>query len=184
MSFQNRRRVLLKESKLEINTVSKSSAWGSLVGGLTNIGPTLKWDIQLGLYNQVYYGNTPSIDLSNNTGIAEVKVTDVLGVKSIGLYEQKITSINISEMPLLETINLSGNLLTTLDVSKNTNLTFLEISLMPSIEAQSLDQIIIDLANHGKSNGDLYYNSGIRTTDSDNAKSTLQARGWNIVEWS
>lgn len=183
MSFQNRRRVLLEESELKITTTkwSNQDSWGAL-GGVVNDGPTLKWVVDNNGVKTTKYGNNPYFTMYG-LNPKYVTVTDVIGVKEIGLYDIQITDIDVSEMIYLEHLNLATNRFTSLDISKNTELTFLDVIQNNNLTSQSLDQIIIDLDNHGKLNGNLYYDSGKRSLNSNSAKNSLIGKGWNITEW-
>lgn len=182
MSFQNRRRVLLEESELTITTSRSSNQvnWGA-IEGVTNDGPTLKWVVNNNGVITTKYGDSPLFTMPG-INLKYVTVTDVIGVKTIGIHTQSITEMDISQMPYLNYLQLASNLLTSLDISNNTELTFLEVT-SNNLTSQSLDQIIIDLDNHGKINGTLYYDSGVRSLASNNAKNSLISKGWAITEW-
>lgn len=181
MSFQNRRRVLLEESKLTITTTAfnNQEGWGVL-GQFQNDGPTLKWEVDNNGSITTKYGDTPFFNMYGLNS-KYVNVTDVVGVKKLGIYSMKITLMDVSQMIYLHRLNVASNLLSQLDISSNTELTFLDVS-DNNLTAQSLDKIIIDLDNNGKINGNLYYDANTRSLSSNSAKSSLISKGWNIVE--
>ncbi|MFD1316858.1 choice-of-anchor D domain-containing protein [Namhaeicola litoreus] len=135
--------------------------------------------------------NITSIDVSNANAISilnarfnQIGALDVSQnpiLTSLVIRGNPLTSIDLSNNPLLATLRADATGLTTLDLSNNPLLTF--VSLFGSnLPSAVLDQIVIDLDNHGLSNGllELRNNAGSLTAASLASYNNLISRGWTI----
>ena len=120
------------------------------------------------------YNRLQSLDLSQNT---KIKKLNIRGSR------QFAEGIDISNIPFLTQIVADVTALTTLDISSNPLLT--DIRLYDArLTSMALDKILVDLDQHGQSNGSL------RITDQANGQSitsasfaaynNLKAKGWTI----
>lgn len=66
------------------------------------------------------------LDVSNSSIIDLTGIQDFIALKELNCYSNSLTTIDISKNTELRLLSLTSNLLTVLDVSKNTNLLFLE----------------------------------------------------------
>jgi hypothetical protein len=94
------------------------------------------------------------------------------------------TSISISGLYLLETFEVTSSLqFTTIDLSKNTLLSDVTLDYC-SLSQASVDNIFIDLNNHGLLNGVISIvngNSASPSSTSLSARNSLISKGWSIT---
>jgi uncharacterized protein YuzE len=138
-----------------------------------------------------------------------VGLTDNINITTITIYTNRLTSIdvanlnkltalavqtqedellltsisNLSDAINLETLNIASNNFTTLDISFNTKITYLRTQ-GNALTAEKISDVLIDLDENGESNGFALFtnsDSGSLTTAGAAAKTSLQAKGWNIV---
>lgn len=88
---------------------------------------TLTWDVTGGVTdNQV--ANTPTFDLSSNSGTADMVITDASLITGLSLNTLDIEYIDVTEAINLTTLDFFTNNVSTLDVTNNVNLTFLRFN--------------------------------------------------------
>ena len=142
---------------------------------------------------EAFNNNLNSIDLSNN-----------ILLKKLLIYNNNLNSVDVSNNTLLEDFRISGNSISTIDVSNNNlisrfqldanSIANLDISNLVNLThlqahnnqltAATNSQILIDLDNHGLSNGlfrSTIFGGGSLTAAGQTAKANLQAKGWNII---
>jgi hypothetical protein len=110
-----------------------------------------------------------SLDVSSNTAL------EVLSCQN-----NPLISLNLGSNTVLFDLDCHSNQLTSLDVSQNTALLELLCANCPLTSA-AINQIIIDIENHGLSNGTLGIPIG-RTSASDAAWAALQSRNYFLLE--
>lgn len=151
-------------NKIVILTNSTNSSWN--VHPNSTLPTSTKWKVTGGAFG-TYYGSEPLIDLSGNTGIATITITNSLnnlkdnftlspqinsGITSIDFVGEDIgctslltatnpiTSLNVSKLPRLSVLNVSSTDLTSIDVTNNL--------LLTSLTAQSGDLTTLDVSNN------------------------------------
>lgn len=71
--------------------------------------------------------NLEWISLSDNTGISEIDVSNLLKLRSLSVYSTGVSEIDVTQNPLLENLNLYNTQISELDVTQNPLLIFLNI---------------------------------------------------------
>jgi hypothetical protein len=137
-----------------------------------------------------------SLDVSNMTNMNSLTIISCQSLTSFGslLGLTKITYLNLVDLPLITSINVTG--LTKLSgmnynsnpLLRNVNgiaLTILKwVSTNVLISASEIDDLLTELDNNGVVNGhvDYYVKSGVvRSSASDTAYTNLINKGWTIV---
>jgi len=115
--------------------------------------------------------------------ISILNVANLTSLTSLNCATNLINVLNVSNLTSLVTLICFSNSISTLDVSNLTSLTYLACHLN-QITNTINSQILVDLDNNGNSNG--FFQSSITgggslTTAGSAAKTSLQAKGWNIV---
>jgi Leucine-rich repeat (LRR) protein len=113
------------------------------------------------------------IDLGNN-GITSLNgFIFPSSLTLLYLYENQLTSVNLTNLNNLIELDLQGNQLTSLNISNLTNLTNLYLTNNP-ILPQNWDSILSNLVSFGNESGNLSIGEGQqRTSRSDNNYTTL-----------
>ncbi len=99
------------------------------------------------------------------------------------MFDNKLTTVDLSDLTLLIKASIHLNQLTSLDISSNPDIDFLQ-SQSNELDAAVNSQILIDLDTHNLSNGfftSSIFGGGTLTTAGTTAKANLQAKGWTIV---
>ena len=149
-------------------------------------------------------------NLSTNTGTAQIDVlgkNGFVGLTSIHFYQtdgvssfvfnnpinsldtlhfssqqiNTVATIDLTNVPNITTLDIRDQKWTTIDLSGNALLTYVDIwsNLLPSGE---VDQVIIDLDGHGLSNGTLNYDAQADPTAASlTAYNSLISKGWTIT---
>lgn len=122
--FHDRRRILINQgvATMTIETTSTSASWGVNV---TNGNSSAIWEVTGGVTIAPFelVGNSdPVLDLSGNTGTAIVTAKGFDNMTAVQSRFSDITSVNVFDLIDATDIDFNNNLLTTIDVSKNTNL--------------------------------------------------------------
>ena len=98
-----------------------------------------------------------------------------LRLQNLGLEQ-----VNLKGAPNLEELYINDNMLTTIDISDNSNISYIIIR-DNALNTTSLDNIYISLDNNGVENGTLIIDAG-RSSNSDTARNNLITKGWTITE--
>tara|TARA_R110002167_G_scaffold350628_1_gene562881 strand:- start:1349 stop:4189 length:2841 start_codon:yes stop_codon:yes gene_type:complete len=120
--------------------------------------------------------NTSNIDNISSLYLPQANIYDLTGIEDfisldhLTIYLNQLTSLDISQNTELTFLNCSGNLLTTLDVSQNSNLTHLYCDGWPTVPGQLTSLItagaysleIIDCSDNQLNNIDVSQNTNLR----------------------
>ena len=187
-------------------------ATNSLIGTITQVGNVPSFDfsgndgspITVTITSTDGFDGLTLLNFGQTTReITSIDLTNAEALTSFNSSFNNLTTIDVSQNVLLTLLNLSRNAnLSTLDVSNNTQLVTLitdgsqladlnisNNTLLTRVSAHAsnlpsavLDQIVIDLDNHGLSNGllELRNNAGELTSASFTAYNNLIAKGWTI----
>ena len=154
------------------------------------------------------FSGLTELDFWNDDGLESritiIDVSDATALTELNTRYNNLTSLDVTQNTALTTLTVRGNnqLLGVLDISNNTQLTFIQAdvtqinsislannSLLDNVilynaelTSTILDQIVIDLDNHGLSNGNLEIidNPGSLTTASLTAYNNLITKNWTI----
>ncbi len=206
------------QSTLTVQTVSSLNPWNITVA---NPGGPLTWN-STGAVVQTRLGDNVDFDFSSNLVNGTITVTttgtplqfsgiNILIANNLeettpGVFQgQKIFSIDLSDLPNLETLNLDNNtlinidlsnnpILKDLDLSNNGSLTALDVSSNlllrnlnmenTSLTSLQIDNILNALDSNGQLNGNLNFagiSTGTITANGIQAYVNLVGKGWNIV---
>jgi EGF domain len=113
--------------------------------------------------------------------ISSIDVSGLTSIDNLTIRDTDIATLDLTALSALRLLWVHRNQLTDLDVRTNSNLEFIQANnnRLPSVV---LDQIVIDLDSHGKSNGEvrLADNSGGLTAASYDSCQRLITKGWSI----
>ena len=112
--------------KITLSTTSTSATWSPST--VTNTGATLTWDVTGDITPTSQNLDTPSFDLSLNSGTVNMVAYDVSGLTIFYCYSNNLTLLDVSQNIALEQLECGINQLTTLNVSNNIALTDLYCS--------------------------------------------------------
>jgi Leucine-rich repeat (LRR) protein len=136
--------------------------------------------------------NLTVLDVSNNTQLNEltcgnnnISVLDVSNntqLTILGCFNNNLTALDVSNNEQLTVLTCGNNNISLMDVSSNTQLTTLGV-LNCNLASVQIDQILIDLDNHGLLNGSLQYqgNPGESSLTALIAYNNLISKGWTIT---
>lgn len=124
--------------------------------------------------------NWIDIGINGFTEATAPSFLNLLDLERLIIFENQIMSIDVSSNVNLNYLHLGNCGLTSLDITNNPLLSYIDIvnnNFTPGVT----DQIIIDINTHGKSGGQFRYTNN-RTSSSDTAYNALLSRGWTITE--
>ena len=143
---------------LYLSTVSKLPVWKAPY--VVNNGSTLTWRVSNG-YTATLTGNTPIFNLSTNTGNANMAITNANAITSFHVNNLSVHWIMVTDVPALEDLVISTNLISNLVVTNNINLKILSCftnlltalilttnTLLEYLDASNNNIAVLDISNN------------------------------------
>jgi hypothetical protein len=142
-----------------LTTTSTSSFWSP--SSVKNPGDTLSWDAGMFGVIGVIDSDTPTFDFSSNFGTVTIVVTsanNLVGLTDLGIDNLDITSVDVSSIPNLASLDVSNN----------------------SLTSGELDDIVDTLNSNGLSDGLLLIanNAGVLSPSGIINLNNLIAKSW------
>jgi len=128
------------------------------------------------------FENLEYLDISNNL-IDSFDISQNIELVNLNISNNQINSLDITNNVNLIDLNISNNQITNLDITNNVNLLYLDISNNLFL-SNNINEILIQLDEHGLSNGTLDYSNNPENPIGDNAAfaySNLVNKGWVIT---
>ncbi len=180
----------LVQGQITLTTTSNSGSWSPSV--VTKTGADLVWEATNSVIGTVspvsQVGSDPVFDFSGNDGTPiDITVTSSDGFGGLtylnlnGSVADNINDINVSQAINLNILYMRYSDLSTIDISANPVLQFLDLR-NGDLQIAELDQIVNDLDANGVTNGNLLLNGnpGHLSYNSHTAYNSLIVKGWTI----